>query len=432
MLIAIDLDGTIVETTETYDATTPLRLKPGAYEALWALKQAGHRLILWSGRASWALRKGPEFNLALRAGIRDQGHRSWYESTALNEARYQQMIAFVKANLPGLFDAIDDGSMGGKPPADLFIDDHAVRIGPGLGGVGWDEVADAYGQPGWPPAVEGLPYQVFARRIRSLERSVPGCRVREIGQSTAGPIFCVETNPTWRTVVIVAGQHGDEPAGPLCLYRDAEALFARARALGLGLRIYPCANPEGFQARKRRDTEGATRSNTAIEYKVAGKWGVGELPPDEPEPAEWRGARGTAPETRVLVADLAAQPVPWAFLDLHQDAAVPKGKMYGYCFGDRRPYARIMDAVQMAEPWRGGALKNESWSKVALTTDESGLVTLRDGSPIDWMWRRGAHLSICIEAPTEPTGPAMDTESEWVGRIIAAAAAGEDAHREGI
>lgn len=86
----------------------------------------------------------------------------------------------------------------------------------------------------------------------------------------------------------------------------------------------------------------------------------------------------------------------------------------------------------MAEPWRGGALKNESWSKVALTTDESGLVTLRDGSPIDWMWRRGAHLSICIEAPTEPTGPAMDTESEWVGRIIAAAAAGEDAHREGI
>ena len=58
------------------------------------------------------------------------------------------------------------------------------------------------GQPGWPPAVEGLPYSIFARRIRALERTVPGCRVREIGQSTAGPILCAERHGD-REVVIV-------------------------------------------------------------------------------------------------------------------------------------------------------------------------------------------------------------------------------------
>jgi hypothetical protein len=424
VLIAVDFDGCCVEQTDTYDATTALRLKPGAYEALWALKQAGHRLILWSGRSSWALRKGPEFNLALRAGIQGEGHRSWYESTALNEARYQQMLAFVKANLPGVFDVIDDGSLGGKPPADLSIDDRCVRIGFGLSGVSWQEVADAYGQPGFPLAVEGMPYSVVARRFRALAKT-HGCRVTEIGQSDVGPILCVEQHGV-REVVIVSGQHGDEPAGPLALYDAADGLFSHARALGVGLRLYPCANPEGFQARKRRDDQGATRSNTAIEYRVGDKW-VGELPADAPEPAEYRPARGTAPETKVLVAALNAGPVPWAFLDLHQDSAVPVGKMYGYCFGSRAPYAAVMRECQEAEPWEGGKLKNEAWSKVALTTDADGLVNLRDGSPVDWMWRRGAQMSICVEAPTEPTAPAMACEAEWAHRMIEAAANGATA-----
>ena len=103
---------------------------------------------------------------------------------------------------------------------------------------------------------------------------------------------------------------------------------------------------------------------------------------------------------------------------------MPVGKMYGYVFGDRRPYAEVMRECQEAEPWAGGKLKNEAWSKVPLTTDEDGLVSLRDGSPIDWMWRRGAQLSICIEAPTEPTPPAMACEAEWAHRMIEATAEG--------
>lgn len=151
MIIAVDFDNTVVEQDGRLyaDVTTPLRLLPGAKEGLLALKAADHVLVLWSGRANRALRFDPRLDPLVKAGVRRQYSEAdldrWRnDSMPLNQARYQQMLDFVTAELPGVFAAVDDGEVG-KITADLYMDDRAVRFGRGLGGARWIDIAKTYG-----------------------------------------------------------------------------------------------------------------------------------------------------------------------------------------------------------------------------------------------------------------------------------------------
>jgi len=149
MLLAIDFDGTVVDRGGSYsDLAAPLRLMPGAKAGLRALKKAGHVLLLYSARANRALREDPQLDPMVRAGVRTVHRRAWTEDRELNQARYQQMIEFVSKELPGVFDAIDDGVQG-KPIVDLFIDDAAVRLGQGPTAVDWVKIAGMYGEPSY-------------------------------------------------------------------------------------------------------------------------------------------------------------------------------------------------------------------------------------------------------------------------------------------
>lgn len=143
MIFAIDFDNTVVEQDGAYDdLTTPLKLKPGALAGLISLKDAGHILLLYSARANQALiTNAPHVDPLHRWGVvnRKQGA----QSLRLNRARFDQMVEFVEKNLPGIFDAIDDGIQG-KPNADLFIDDKAVTFGPL--GLNWGQIAARYGE----------------------------------------------------------------------------------------------------------------------------------------------------------------------------------------------------------------------------------------------------------------------------------------------
>lgn len=142
MLIAVDFDGVVVRTDRPFaDTTTPLQFLDGAKEGLLALKQAGHTLLLYSARANRALLYTPEWDPLVRAGVRRPHEVAWTAGKELHWARYQQMLAFCKAELDGVFDAIDDG-LQGKPLADLFIDDRALAVD-----VGWSHIALLYGAP---------------------------------------------------------------------------------------------------------------------------------------------------------------------------------------------------------------------------------------------------------------------------------------------
>jgi hypothetical protein len=143
MRIAVDFDGTIVTQDRPYnDVTTPMEFMPGAKEALQALRRAGHILLLWSARASRALLYDPNLDPLVRARAVEVNRQAWLDSRALHRARYDQMIQFVNQELPGIFDAIDDG-LGGKPSVDLFIDDKAMAF---RGPATWARVQRVYGE----------------------------------------------------------------------------------------------------------------------------------------------------------------------------------------------------------------------------------------------------------------------------------------------
>lgn len=139
MIIAIDFDHTLVEDAP-YDASTTLKLKPRAREAVTALKRAGHILVLWSGRTNRSLMYLAEFNPLVRNGV--VGDANTDETRELHAARYRQMLEFIELELPGVFDAIDDGRQG-KVEADMYIDDRALSFGPG---ASWRDIELLYGE----------------------------------------------------------------------------------------------------------------------------------------------------------------------------------------------------------------------------------------------------------------------------------------------
>ena len=144
MIIAIDFDGTIVSQEHPYDdVKTPLTFLPGAKEGLYALKKAGHKLVLWSGRSRLALRKNdPSLDPLVKAGVkRARPDRN----TKINEARFRQMIEFVATELPDVFAYIYEGGERDKPSVDMFIDNIAIKLGGGFG-VNWIQIRHMYGE----------------------------------------------------------------------------------------------------------------------------------------------------------------------------------------------------------------------------------------------------------------------------------------------
>jgi len=147
MIICVDFDSTLVSQDRDYDdLVTPLRFVPGAKETLRSLKSAGHTIVVYSCRANLALRRDESLNPLVRAGLKSLPFDPdrIKANRLLNEARYQQMVEFVRDNLGGLVDAIDDGSCG-KVSADLYVDDKGIRLGMGPGAMSWREIADEYG-----------------------------------------------------------------------------------------------------------------------------------------------------------------------------------------------------------------------------------------------------------------------------------------------
>ncbi len=146
MLICVDFDDTVVSQRgrDYADVTTPLQFMPGARQGLLSLKAAGHTLVLYSGRANRSLRVDPNLDPLVRVGLKRVNMARWEENRVANQARFDQMIAFVDAELPGVFAAVDDGVQG-KPSADMYIDDKALRLGYGTTGLGWTDVSSIYG-----------------------------------------------------------------------------------------------------------------------------------------------------------------------------------------------------------------------------------------------------------------------------------------------
>lgn len=184
MRIACDFDGTLVSQARPYsDIMTPLEWIDGAKEAIVTLKAAGHMLVLWSSRASRALLYDPTLDPLVRAGVVQVHRQQWLESRALNLARYHEMLAFVNREIPGVFDAIDDGSAG-KFSFDLVIDNKAICL---RGPATWARIARVYGEHDPPPFGLDLPPALLDTPVARLNL-VPTGELKQILDQVRGEL----------------------------------------------------------------------------------------------------------------------------------------------------------------------------------------------------------------------------------------------------
>lgn len=145
MIIAVDFEGTLVsQPVDAADEDEFLELHPDARFGLDALKAAGHVLVLVSCRANRARRLDWKLDPLWLRGAVPFDKLAWERERSAWQASYERMVSFVERELPGVFDAIDDGRQG-KVDADLYIDDKALRAGHGV----WRMVADNYGEESW-------------------------------------------------------------------------------------------------------------------------------------------------------------------------------------------------------------------------------------------------------------------------------------------
>jgi FMN phosphatase YigB (HAD superfamily) len=141
MIIAVDFDGTIVDSSHSYDdLEESLAFLPYAKEGLLALKRAGHTLILYSARSNPCLWEDWRLNEMWVRGIVPFHEESWEAHRALNRARYEQMVNFCERELPGVFELVYK-SVAKPVSVDLFIDDR-FSVTP----IVWQDITSTWGE----------------------------------------------------------------------------------------------------------------------------------------------------------------------------------------------------------------------------------------------------------------------------------------------
>jgi len=221
------------------------------------------------------------------------------------------------------------------------------------------------------------------------------------------------TVPGRRTLLITAGFHGNETAGPLTLLEQLPMIVLYARARGVGLRIFPCLNPSGFEDGTRYNRSREAPNNDVMRYEVLpGRW-IDALPAGQTF-LRWEAYHRGPKETRALIAALEAQETPAAALDLHQDPWLEGVLAYAYTFGDRAAYLPLVQATERLVP-----IGRDTQVDDNVRTDRDGLIQLHDGSVTDYMFRRDVPYTAALETTTAtPMELAHEVNLIWIRGFI--------------
>ena len=237
------------------------------------------------------------------------------------------------------------------------------------------------------------------------------------------PLLALRT-PGTQTVVITAGFHGDEKAGPLTLLDHTAEIVTYAADRDVALRVYPCINPSGFEAHTRYNRTGERPNNDFLRYETApGVW-QGELREGDTFSRIAPATDGVPKETAALARELDAAPTPLAALDLHQDNFIHGALFYAYVFGDFEAYRPMVARSGSLVPILRSSIVDSGHEPGSdVRSDAEGLIICHDGSITDRFHRAGVPYTAAIETTTETPSPLSDEINlVWIKGFIDLAA----------
>jgi hypothetical protein len=262
-------------------------------------------------------------------------------------------------------------------------------------------------------------YEDYARKLQSYTALA---EVAEYGRVLEGgreyPLYRLVV-PGERWLVITAGFHGEEPAGPLTLAEHFAQVVEWAREQGVGLRVYPCLNPSGFEDGTRYNRSGEHPNNDFLRYeKAPGLW-VEQVAEGE-HFLRWALYGGGPQETVALRQELVRYAPPAAALDLHQDNYLHEPATYAYTFGDPGRYLPLVESSRA----HAKVLRNSQVDEHHVTNAE-GLIVAHDGSVTDWYMRQGVPWVATLETTTcTPMEACHAINLIWIRGFIELAAQG--------
>lgn len=236
-----------------------------------------------------------------------------------------------------------------------------------------------------------------------------------------------------KVIIIRAGVHGDEIAGPMTILRHIKDMFDVARKRGLKLILYPLTNPSGFQAGKRYNIdgdEGEAGNNDFMRYEMAdGSLQDDLVKKDKFKKWHWssdKKLKVRLPKETELMHRLLKQDVKRyrivATIDLHQDRITPVAgpAAYFYAFGDLRRYRPIVKKIEKLLPILKNTKINAGFSKAnGVTSNASGFIVRHDGSFSDLFYRLGVLHNLTVETTGKtPLLTAERVNLLWIHEIM--------------
>ncbi len=266
-------------------------------------------------------------------------------------------------------------------------------------------------------------YATLEERVRAVADIAT---VSEYGRVTEGgrqyALLRVDT-PGERRLLITSGFHGEEPAGPRTLALHLREIVEAARALKVGVSIFPCVNPSGFELGTRYNASGHGPNNDFMRYEGLDGESIPLLRPGQPFRAVHL-AQGVPAETAALRAALANEPTPDAALDIHQDDYIEEPCFYVYVFGERAAFRPVLDAsVSLVRALADTDVDSGYAPGEGLASDGDACIEFQDGSITDWVRHRGTPFCAALETTTAtPFSTVSAVNMAWVHAFLRLAA----------
>lgn len=229
-------------------------------------------------------------------------------------------------------------------------------------------------------------------------------------------------------MLLTAGFHGNETAGPLTVYHHLEEIFDYAKDKNVSLTIYPCINPWGFEANKRYNCFNESSNNDFLRYKIMeGK--AEKIVDDLKDSKEYEAfiissdpsLKVKLPfETHFLHDDLARVGYTSfkGSLDIHQDDFINEEGTYGYIMDKTEMFAPLAEKAGTIVPiFREKMIGSGQSSE--MRTDKHGFIYRHDGTLTDFMYRMNCTYNAFVETTTKvPMEKAMAVNMVWIKGMI--------------